>query len=65
MISVIMYIRNDKNSGITKTTNLQITVILVEHPWKDGLHARLNGKKLLFENYFNFLGDVLCHVQST
>ena len=36
-----------------------------EHLCKDGLHLDLNGKKLLFENHFNFLGNFLCQVQST
>ena len=39
--------------------------IQLEHLCKNGLHLDLNGKKLLFENCLNFLGDLLCQVQST
>ena len=39
--------------------------IPVEYLCKDGLHLDFKGKKLLFENYFYFLGDFLCQVQST
>ena len=51
---------NHQNYKFIKNSNIP-----VEHLCKDGLHLDLNGKKLLFENYFNFLGDFLCQVQST
>ena len=70
IISGLVFSRRIKNDIIDYVNHqnykfINNSNIPVEHLCKDGLPRDLNGKSVLFENYFNFLGHLSCPVHST